>query len=168
MGTQAALMRAPALGVKDGAGVVGNNLVFAAGEYGPGTYKGQTLLSLIEVHPGLRGLPRHQQGIAHKAMPNHQGSCCSLFLGQREELRCELAHHIAVERDIIGDPEAVKDSKQQQRLIEWFSDRLCLLHQQPCALGSSLRFWRGKPLDMDKRSYETDLKLDLFAAERGR
>ena len=39
----------------------------------------------------------------------------------RQELRRELAHHFAVERDEARDPEAVEDRKQQQWVFGRFS-----------------------------------------------
>ena len=77
-------------------------------------------------------------------------------------MRCELAHHIAVEGDKIRNPEAEEDGKQQQWVFGRFADRLSLLHEQTCALRSHLRFGRSKPFEMDKRRYERDLKLDLL------
>ena len=38
--------------------------------------------------------------------PIMSGTGRSLLLGERQELRCKLAHRIAVERDEVRDPEA--------------------------------------------------------------
>ena len=43
-------------------------------------------------------------------MPDHKRDCRPLLLGQCEELRRKLAHHVAVERRVVRDPEAVKTS----------------------------------------------------------
>jgi hypothetical protein len=37
------------------------------------------------------------------------GTVAPLFLGERQELRRKLVHHVAVERHIVRDPEAVED-----------------------------------------------------------
>ena len=101
-------------------------------------------------------------------MPDHERAGRPLLLGERQELRRKLAHHVAVERHIVRGPEAVEDREQQQWVFGRFSERFRLLDQQTCPLRSRLGFRRRIPFDMDERGYERDLKLDLFAAQRGR
>ena len=120
------------------------------------------------VRSAFRDVSCEQQGNAHEAMPDHERDCCSLFLGERQELRRKLAHHVAVERDKIRDPEAVEDREQQQRVFGRLSERFSLFDQQTCPLRSRLGFRRSIPFDMDEWRYERDLKLDLLATQRRR
>ena len=101
-------------------------------------------------------------------MPDHERSCRSLLLGERQELRRKLAHNVAVERHDVRDPEAVEDREQQQRVFGRLSERFSLFDQQTCPLRSRLGFRRGIPFDMDEWGYERDLKLDLLATQRRR
>ena len=68
---------------------------------------------------------------------------------------------VAIERDIVRDPEAVEDREQQQRVFGRLSERFGLFDQQTCPLDSRLGFRRSIPFDMDEWRYERDLKLDL-------
>ena len=106
--------------------------------------------------------PVQQQGNAHEAMPDHERDCCPLLLGERQELRRKLAHHVAVEGHVVRDPEAVEDREQQQRVFGRLSERFGLFDQQTCPLRSRLGFRRGIAFDMDEWGYERDLKLDLL------
>ena len=101
-------------------------------------------------------------------MPDHERDCCPLLLGERQELRRKLAHHVAVERHIVRDPEAVEDREQQQRVFGRLSERFSLFDQQTCLLRSRLGFRRGIAFDVHRAGYERDLKLDLLATQRGR
>ena len=123
---------------------------------------------LIEMRSALRDVSREQQGSAHEAMPNHERDCRLLLLGERQELRRKLAHHVAVERHGVRDPKAVEDRKQQQRVFGRLAERFSLFDQQTCPLHSRLGFRRRIAFDMDEWSYERDLKLDLLATQRGR
>ena len=76
-------------------------------------------------------------------MPNHERNGRPLLLGERQELRRKLAHHVAVERHIVRDPEAEEDRKQQQRVFGRFAQRFSLFDQQTCPLRSRLGFRRG-------------------------
>ena len=62
-------------------------------------------------------------------MPDHERRRSPLILGEREELRCELPHHIAFECHAVSDPEAVKDREQEQWIVRRLSERLRLLDQ---------------------------------------
>ena len=101
-------------------------------------------------------------------MPYHERDCRSLLLGEREELRRKLAHHVAIESYMVRDPETVEDREQQQWVFRRFSERLGLLDQQTCPLHSRFGFRRSISLDLHERGYERDLKPDLLAAQRGR
>ena len=81
-------------------------------------------------------------------MPDHQRDGRPLLLGERQELRRKLAHRVAIERDIVRDPEAVEDREQQQRVFGRLSERFSLLDQQTCPLYSCLGFRRRVPFDM--------------------
>ena len=94
-------------------------------------------------------------------MSDHERGCRCLLLGERQKLRRKLAHHVAVERRIIRDPEAVEDREQQQRIFGRLSERLSLFDQQTRLLHSGLGFRRGVTFDMHEWGYERDLKLDL-------
>ena len=96
------------------------------------------------------------------------GSRRPLLLGERQELRRKLAHHVAVERHEVRDPEAVEDREQQQRVFGRLSERFSLFDQQTCPLRSRLGFRRRISFDMDEWGYQRDLKLDLLATQRGR
>ena len=89
-----------------------------------------------------------------------------MLLRERQELLCKLAHHIAVEGHAVRDAKTEEDGEQQQRIFRRLAERFGLLDQQTCPLRSSLSFQRGIAFDMEKRVYERDLKLDLFAAQR--
>ena len=104
----------------------------------------------IEMRSPLRDVSRIRQGDAHEAMPDHERDCRPLLLGERQELRRKLAHHVAVERHIVRDPEAVEDREQQQRVFGRLSERFSLFDQQTCLLHSRLGFRRGIPFDMDE------------------
>ena len=49
--------------------------------------------------------------MTHQAMPDHQRNRRGLFLRERQELRRKLAHHVAVECDVVRHPEAVEDGE---------------------------------------------------------
>ena len=100
--------------------------------------------------------------------PTMSGTGRPLLLGERQELRRKLAHHVAIERHNVRDPEAVEDREQQQRVFGRLSERFSLFDQQTCPLHSRLGFRRGIAFDVDERGYERDLKLDLLATQRGR
>ena len=70
-----------------------------------------------------------------------------LLLGERQKLRGKVAHHIAVERYKVRDPEAVEDREQQQRVFGRLSERFSLFDQQTCPLRSRLGFRRAYPLN---------------------
>ena len=99
--------------------------------------------------------------------PIMSGTVVLLLLCKCQELRGELAHHVAIECNVVRDPEAVEDREQQQRVFGRFSKRFGLFDQQTCPLNSRLGFRRGISFDVNERGYERDLKLDLFATQRG-
>ena len=84
----------------------------------------------IEMRSAFRDVSRKQQGNAHEAMPDHERDCRALFLGERQELRRKIAHHVAIERHEVRDPEAIEDREQQQRVFGRLSERFSLLDQQ--------------------------------------
>ena len=61
---------------------------------------------LIVVRSGSQELARRSTGNTHHGMPGHKRSCCTLALGERQELRRKLAQHGAVESDKVGDATA--------------------------------------------------------------
>ena len=85
-------------------------------------------------------------------MSDHERHCRPLLLGERQELRRKLAHHIAIECHIVRDPDAVEDREQQQRVFGRLSERLSLFDQQTCPLYSRLGFRRSISFDMDERA----------------
>ena len=99
--------------------------------------------------------------------PIMSGTIAPCFSAKRQKLRRKLAHHIAVERHNARDPEAVEDREQQQWIVRRLSQRFSLFDQQTCPLRSRLGLRSGISFDMDEWGYERDLKLDLFATQRG-
>ena len=83
--------------------------------------------SSIEMRSSFRDVARKHQRRAHEAMPDRERERRSLFLRKRQAMRGKLAQHVAIERHIVRDPEAVKDREQQQRVIGRLSDRFGLL-----------------------------------------
>ena len=81
----------------------------------------------IEMRSPLRDVPCTRQGSAHEAMPDDERHGRPLLLGERQELGRKLAHHVAVERHIVRDPEAVEDRKQQQWVFGRLSERFRLV-----------------------------------------
>ena len=45
-------------------------------------------------------------------MPDHERDARWLFLRERQELRCKVAHHFAVEPHVTRDPKAIEDREQ--------------------------------------------------------
>jgi hypothetical protein len=111
-----------------------------------------------------------QQTDANDAMRRQQERRCSLFFGEREKLCRKLTQSIAIEGYDVHGNKPVKGREYYQRVFGGFSERLSLVDQQTCALDSSPGFWRCVTFDVDKRSYERYLKLDLVTTqlERGR
>src|SRR3954470_16934992 len=101
-------------------------------------------------------------------MPEHKRECCSLLISKREELRRVITNYIAIERYIICDPQTIEDGAQHQLIFGRLSYRFSLVDQQARLLQSHLGFDGGVPFDMDQRSYERDLKIDLVPAQRCR
>ena len=121
----------------------------------------------IEMLPAFHDVPGAGQGNTHGAMPDHERNRRCFFLGERQKLRREVAHHVAVERYKAGDPEAIEDREQQQWIFERLSQSLSLFDQHTGSRRSRLDFWRSVPFDIDERGYERDLQLDLLATQRG-
>ena len=109
--------------------------------------------------------PVHSREVPTRRCPDNERACRPLLLGEGQELRRKLAHHVAVERYIVRDPEAEEDREQQQRVFGRLSERFSLFDQLTCPLHSRLGFRRGIPFDMEEWGYERDLKLDLFATQ---
>jgi hypothetical protein len=120
--------------------------------------------SAIMVVSPSRDVADMQRRQAYKAVPDHERYCGPLLLRERQKLLCKLAHHIAIEGHVVRDAKTVEDREQQQRIFRRLAERFGLFDQQTCPLRSRLSFRRGIALDMEKRVYERDLKLDLFAA----
>jgi hypothetical protein len=64
---------------------------------------------IIKMYSRFRGLPSMPQGQAHVAMPNHEGGCRLLFLGECEEMGCEIATEFSIECHVDGGPAAVEN-----------------------------------------------------------
>src|SRR6516165_7715938 len=119
----------------------------------------------IEMRSRIRDVPGRQQGHTHEAMPDHERNGRPLRLRERQELCRKLAYHVALEGDVVRDPEAVENREQQQRIFGGLSERLRLFDQQTCLVNSRFGFGSSVSFDMDEWSYESDLKLDLLAAQ---
>ena len=101
-------------------------------------------------------------------MPDHQRSRGFLFLSKRQELGGEIATYIAIEcHDVCGE-DTLENREQQQRVFRGLSEHISLFEQQTRLLYGGFGFRRSKTFDVDERGYERYLKLDLFAAQRGR
>jgi hypothetical protein len=98
-------------------------------------------------------------------MRHHEWPARPLLIRESEELDSKLTHHVAVERDKIRDPKAIKNREQQHWIFRRLSERFSLFDQQPCPLNSRPGFRRGVAFDMEQRGYECDLKLDFFTTQ---
>jgi len=85
-------------------------------------------------------------------MPGRERDCRPPLLSERQELRREFAHHVAIEGHVACDPEAVEDREQQQRVFGRLSDGFSLFDQQTRTLCGRLGFRRGIPLDVHEGS----------------
>src|SRR5262245_19991497 len=65
----------------------------------------------VEMCARLLELTRVQKRGTHQTMPGHEWAACSLLLGAVQELRRKRAHSVAIEGDIICDPESIEDGK---------------------------------------------------------
>src|ERR1700758_1231392 len=99
-------------------------------------------------------------------MPNHELNYCSLLLGERQELCRKIAYDVAIECQIVRNPEAVENGEQQQRIFGWLAECFSLFDQQTCLLRSRLGFRRSVAFDMHEWCYKRDLMLDLLATHR--
>ena len=102
----------------------------------------------IKVRSRFHERLRYTSKNAHEPMPDHERDRRLLLLSERQELRRKLAHHVAVERYKVRDPEAVEDREQQQRIFGRLSERFGLFDQQTCPLRSRLGFRRSISFDM--------------------
>ena len=75
-------------------------------------------------------LPRIQQGPAHDAMPYHERNRRSLLLSECQELRCEITADVAIERVMVGDPEAIENREQNQWVFGSLSERFRSLNEE--------------------------------------
>src|SRR5215469_10692131 len=101
-------------------------------------------------------------------MPHHEGPRRRLLVCEGQELGSKLTHHVAIERDKVGDPKAVENREQQQWIFRRLSERFSLFDQQTCPLHGRPRFRRRVASDMEEWGYECNLKLDFFATQGGR
>ena len=91
--------------------------------------------------------------------------CCS---ASARKLRGKLAMYVATRCKSTGDPSAIEDREQQQRVFRWFAECFSLFDQETCSLFGGHSFWRGISFYVNEWRYEAGLKLDLFPAERWR
>src|SRR6516225_9826553 len=122
----------------------------------------------IQMRSPVYDVPCMQQGQAHEAMPHHEWPRRFLLICEGQEFDSKLTHHVAVERDKVRDPKAVKNREQQQWIFRWLSERFSLLDQQSCPLHGRPGFRRRVAVDMEEWGYECNLKLDFFATQGGR
>ena len=81
--------------------------------------------------------------MASYPMPDHARSLRRLFLGQRQELLCQLAADIAIEGQIVRCPEAIEDGEQYQRVFRGLSESFSPLHEHARPFERRLGF-RGR------------------------
>ena len=74
-----------------------------------------------QAHHLRDGSSTHQRN-AHDLMPNRERDSRPLLLGQRQKLGPKLAHHVAIERYLTRDPEAVRRRLERQPIKR---DNLC-------------------------------------------
>src|SRR6266849_5252118 len=101
-------------------------------------------------------------------MPDHERDGRPLLLRERQELRGELAHNVAVEPYIVGDPETIEDREQHQWVFGRFSERLRSLYVQACLIERSLSRRRRMAFGVHQGVRKRDLKLDLLATQCSR
>lgn len=122
----------------------------------------------VLMHPPVGEVSGAQQGGAHGAMTDHQRDFHPLLLGEAEKPRRQLAHHVAIEGDVVRGPDAVEDNKQQQRIFGRLAERVGAFNQQTGLLFGRLSFRSGKSFGVDERGDDGDLELDLFPAQSRR
>src|SRR6266567_5947274 len=101
-------------------------------------------------------------------MRHHEWPRRPLLICESQEFDSKLTHHVAVERDKIRDPKAVKNREQQHWIFRRLSERFSLFDQQSCPLNSRPGFRRRVAADMEEWGYECNLKLDFFTTQGGR
>jgi hypothetical protein len=117
----------------------------------------------IEMRPAFRKAPRTQQRKAHEAMPHHNRNSRLLLLGERQELRRNFAHQVAVEGHYVRDPDTVEGREKQKRVFGRFAKHFSLFDQPTCTFYSRLCFRRSVSLDVEQWGYQRDLKFDFLA-----
>ncbi len=73
---------------------------------------------------------------------------------------------MAVECNVVCEPEAIEDREQQQRVLGRFAKRFGLFDQHPCALHSRFGFRRRVTSDVHEGVYQRNLKFDLLTTQR--
>jgi hypothetical protein len=100
-------------------------------------------------------------------MPKDEWESCTLLLCERKELASKILYCATFAACVIREPQGIEHREQQQRIFGGLSTCFCSFDQKTCPLNSLFGFRRGIPFDVNKRRYERDLQLDLFAAQRG-
>ena len=101
---------------------------------------------LIEMRSACPDISRTQQGNAHDAVCYQERSGRSLLLGERQELPRKLAHHVAVERYVVRQPDTVEDREQQQRVLRSLSERFSLFDSSRARSAAALVSGAACPL----------------------
>ena len=79
----------------------------------------------------------------------------------------KVATYVGIECHECCDEETIENREHQQRVFGRFAASFRLVDQQTCVFRSRFRFRRCPSFDVNKWSYESDLELDLLAAQPG-
>src|SRR6516165_5581323 len=101
-------------------------------------------------------------------MSNHDRGRHFLLLCERKELQCKRACGIAVEVDELRYEEAVEDGVKKERVLDVLPQSFRLLDHYAGSVKCRSCVGGGEALRMIQSVRKPNLKLDLFAAQRGR
>jgi hypothetical protein len=66
----------------------------------------------IVMHAALRDVSRVKQGGAHVAMPDHERNRSAPFLGECQEMSCEVETDVGIKGQNVCRPDAEEDGEQ--------------------------------------------------------
>src|SRR6516225_5184570 len=101
-------------------------------------------------------------------MSNHDRGGHLLRLCEHKELPCKRACGIAVEVDKLRYKETVEDGVQKERVLDVLPQSFRLLDHDAGLVKRRSCLGGGETLRMIQSVRKPNLKLDLFAAQRGR
>jgi hypothetical protein len=89
------------------------------------------------------------------------------FLGEHKELSRKRPYYIAVERDIVRDPEAVQVREQEQWVFRWLPECVRVLNQCARLIKRRSRLRRCITFGVHQGICQRNLTPDLFATLDG-